>query len=179
MRQISSACGFGGRVNGMARNRLKTLLAAAAVSLALGASPQPLHAETVLKAVVNSDLKILDPTWSTAYIVIRHGYLVYDTLFALNSKFEPKPQMVDTYSVSPDALTYTFTLRPNLKWSDGTPVRSADCIASLKRWALRNAMGQHLVESMGGDSGFEIVDDKTFKIKLKQPFGLVIDALAG
>jgi peptide/nickel transport system substrate-binding protein len=163
----------------MARFRLKSLLAVAAVALALGTSPQPVQAETVLKAVVNSDLKILDPTWSTAYIVIRHGYLVYDNLFALNAKFEPKPQMVDTFSVSPDAMTYTFTLRPGLKWSDGTPVRSVDCVASLKRWAQRNAMGQHLVEAMGGASGFEIVDDSTFKIKLKQPFGLVIDALAG
>src|ERR1700744_2016150 len=102
----------------MAPRRLKSLLASAVVALALGTSPQPVQAETVLKAVVNSDLKILDPTWSTAYIVIRHGYLVYDTLFALDSKFEPKPQMVDTFSVSPDALTYSFTLRPGLKWSD-------------------------------------------------------------
>jgi peptide/nickel transport system substrate-binding protein len=163
----------------MARFRLKGLLAAAVVALALGVSPQAVQAETVLKAVVNSDLKILDPTWSTAYIVIRHGYLVYDTLFALNSKFEPKPQMVDTFSVSPDALTYSFTLRPGLKWSDGTPVRAADCVASLKRWAKRNAMGEHLVKAMGGEGGFEIVDDKTFKIHLKSPFGLVIEAMAG
>jgi peptide/nickel transport system substrate-binding protein len=165
----------------MTKSRLKKMAAVTALALCLGGAPlaPSSAAESVLKAVVNSDLKIIDPTWSTAYITIRHGYLVYDTLFALNSKFEPKPQMVDSFSLSPDRLTYSFTLRPGLKWSDGTPVLASDCIASLKRWAKRNAMGQHMVEAMGGESGFEVVDDHTFKIKLHAPFGLVIDALAG
>src|ERR1700761_8616472 len=94
----------------MAKPGLGRLAAAAAMALCLGVLPgRSEAADKVLRAVVNSDLKIIDPTWSTAYIVIRHGYLVYDTLFALNSKFEPKPQMVDSYQMSPDGLTYTFT----------------------------------------------------------------------
>jgi len=60
--------------------------------------------------------------WTTAYITGGHGSLIYDTLFAFDSKFEPKPQMVDRYMVSPDGLTYTFTLRPGLKFHDGQPV---------------------------------------------------------
>jgi peptide/nickel transport system substrate-binding protein len=154
---------------------------AAAVVPAQAAPPAPMPANLapnrVLKAVVNSDLKILDPTWTTTYITIRYGYLVYDTLFALNAKLEPKPQMVESYTISPDAMSYSFTLRPGQKWSDGTPVTAADCVASLNRWAKRNAMGQHLVASM--DGGFQVKDDLTFSLKLKQPFGLVLDALAG
>ncbi len=152
---------------------------AAAAALALSIATPSLAGETVLKAVVNSDLKVLDPTWTTTYVTIRHGYLVYDTLFALNSKFEPMPQMADGYTVSADGMTYTVTLRPGLKWSDGTPVLASDCVASLKRWAKRNAMGQHLVQAMGDDTGFEMVDDTSFRIKLKEKFGLVIDSLAG
>lgn len=149
-----------------------------AVGLWFSIAPPALAADDsrVLRAVVNSDLKIIDPTWTTTYITIRYGYLVYDTLFALNSKFEPKPQMVESYTLSPDRMVYTFTLRPGLKWSDGQPVTSADCIASLTRWAKRNAMGQHMTEAM---DGYETVDDRTFRIKLKKPFGLVLDALAG
>lgn len=131
---------------------------------------------TVLHAVVNSDLKILDTTWTTTYITIRYGYLVYDTLFALNSKFEPKPEMVDSFTVSPDAMTYDFILRPGLKWSDGTPVTAADCAASLTRWSKRNSMGQHLFDAM---DGLDVVDSGHFRIRLKKPFGLVLDALAG
>ncbi|CAM5761951.1 ABC transporter substrate-binding protein [Bosea minatitlanensis] len=135
-----------------------------------------LASDKTLRAVVNADLKIIDPTWSTAYVTIRHSYLVYDNLFALNSKFEPKPQMVDSYTVSPDRMIYSFTLRKGMKWHDGTPVTAADCVASLKRWAQRNAMGQHMTRAM---EGYEIVDDLTFRIKLKEKFGLVLEALAG
>ena len=42
--------------------------------------------ERVLRAVMHSDLKILDPGWTTAYITRNHGYMVYDTLFALDEK---------------------------------------------------------------------------------------------
>src|SRR6201996_6928230 len=161
----------------MAKPGLGRLAAAAAMALCLGVLPgRSQAADKVLRAVVNSDLKIIDPTWTTTYITIRYGYLVYDTLFALNSKFEPKPQMVESYTLSPDRMVYTFTLRPGLKWSDGQPVTSADCIASLTRWAKRNAMGQHMTEAM---DGYETIDDRTFRIKLKKPFGLVLDALAG
>ncbi len=139
--------------------------------------PDKLPAAKVLKAVVNSDLKILDPTWTTTYITIRYGYLVYDTLFALNTKFEAKPQMVESYTVSPDAMSYRFTLRPGLKWSDGTPVTAADCVASLTRWSKRNSMGQSMTAAM--DGGFEAFDDRSFGLKLKHPFGLVLNALAG
>jgi peptide/nickel transport system substrate-binding protein len=150
----------------------------ALLALVFLASMTPVQAasDKTLRAVVNADLKIIDPTWSTAYVTIRHGYLVYDTLFALNSKYEPKPQMVDTYSISPDALTYTFTLRAGMKWHDGAPVTAADCVASLKRWAIRNAMGQQITKAL---DAYEVVDALTFRIKLKQPFGLVLEALGG
>ena len=152
---------------------IAALLLAAGV---LAASAPAQASDKTLRAVVNADLKIIDPTWSTAYVTIRHGYLVYDTLFALNSKYEPKPQMVDTYAVSPDSLTYTFTLRAGMKWHDGAPVTAADCVASLKRWAIRNAMGQQITKAL---DAYEIVDPLTFRIKLKSPFGLVLEALAG
>lgn len=157
---------------------LRSVLCAAALAT-LGTSlfaPAAPAADRTLRAVVNADLKIIDPTWSTAYITIRHGYLVYDNLFALDSKFEPKPQMVETYTVDADRKVYTFTLRAGQKWHDGAPVLASDCVASLKRWAQRNAMGQHMTAAM---EGYEVVDDLTFRIRLKEPFGLVLEALAG
>ena len=84
---------------------------------------------------MHSDVKILDPIWTTAYIQRNHGYMVWDTLFAMDEKFEVKPQMVDKYDVSADKLTWTFTLRDGLEWHDGKPVTAEDCIASIKRWA--------------------------------------------
>ena len=131
--------------------------------------------DRVLRAVVAADLKIVDPTWTTAYVTVRHGYLVYDTLFALNSKYEPKPQMVESWTVSPDALAYRFTLRPGLKWHDGTPVLASDCVASLKRWSVRNPLGQAISAAL---DSYEVADERTFAIRLKKPYGLMLDALA-
>ena len=84
---------------------------------------------------MHSDIKIVDPIWTTAYIVRNYGYMVYDTLLAIDDKLAVKPQMLEGWKVSDDKLTYTFTLRDGLKFHDGAPVTSEDCIASLKRWA--------------------------------------------
>ena len=74
--------------------------------------------------------------------------------------------MVDTFRLSPDKLTYTFILRNGLKWHDGQPVRAIDAVASLKRWAVKDAAGQKL---MAKTALLEAVDDKTLVLKLKEP----------
>jgi peptide/nickel transport system substrate-binding protein len=151
------------------------LAAAMALSLAAPASAQAQSNGATLKVALHSDLKILDPVWTTALISTHHGYMVYDTLFALDEKLEVKPQMVDKYDVSADKLTYTFTLRDGLAWHDGKPVTSEDCIASIKRWAARDSMGQKLMSVV---SELSAPDDKTIKMVLKQPYGLVLYSLA-
>ena len=127
-----------------------------------------------LKVVMHSDVKIVDPIWTTAYIVRNYGYMVYDTLLAVDDKLDVKPQMLESWKVSDDKLTYTFTLRDGLKFHDGAPVKAEDCIASIKRWASRDAMGQKL---MSFTKDLAVVDDKTFTLALKEPYGLVIESL--
>ena len=56
-----------------------------------------------LRFVPHADLKILDPIWTTAYITRNHGYMIFDTLFALDGNLKLQPQMVDKYTVSKDA----------------------------------------------------------------------------
>jgi len=155
------------------RKSVVALLAAATVGGVLGAMPAGVQAQT-LKAVMHSDVKILDPIWTTAYIQRNFGYMVWDTLFAMDEKFEVKPQMVEKYDISADKLTWTFTLRDGLVWSDGKPVTSEDCIASIKRWAARDSMGQKM---MGSVASLDKVDDKTFKMVMKEPYGLVLESL--
>jgi peptide/nickel transport system substrate-binding protein len=147
-------------------------LAASVAGVGMGAA----HAQQqkTLRFIAQADLRILDPIATTAYITRNHGYMVYDTLFAMDAQFNIQPQMVDKYTVSADKLTYTFTLRDGLKFHDGQPVRSADAIASIARWARRDALGQKLAEST---AGWRAINDKTFELKLKQPFAFVLDAL--
>jgi peptide/nickel transport system substrate-binding protein len=128
-----------------------------------------------LRVAMSQDLKILDPIWTTAFIQRDFGYMVWDTLFALDEKFEVKPQMVDQYDVSADKLVWTFTLRDGLEWSNGRPVTSEDCIASIKRWGARDSMGQKM---LGSVASFDVVDAKTFRMTMKEPYGLVLESLA-
>ncbi len=138
-----------------------------------GAAPAT-HAETVLKVALHSDLKIVDPIWTTALITTHHGNMIYDTLFSVDEKLAVKPQMVDKWDVSADKLTWTFTLRDGLEWHDGQPVTAEDCVASLKRWAAKDSMGQKL---MGEVTSLTAPDAKTIKMVLKEPYGLVLDSL--
>src|SRR5438046_2048783 len=124
--------------------RCSVVCAAVSMVWGLGATGSA-SAETTLKVVMHSDLKIVDPIWTTAYIVRNHGYLVYDTLFAMDAKGEIKPQMVDKYEVSKDQLTYTLHLRDGLLWHDGKSVTAEDCVASIKRWAAKDSMGQKML----------------------------------
>ncbi|MFM2422515.1 MAG: transporter substrate-binding protein, partial [Pseudomonadota bacterium] len=152
----------------------KGFVAAAAVA-AVMATATSAFAQKTLRVVMHADLGILDPIWTTAYMSRNHGYMIYDTLFAQDEKGEVKPQMLQSHSVSADNLTYTFTLRDGLTFHDGAAVTSEDAIASIKRWAARDAIGQKMntyVDSMTA------VDAKTFTIKLKSPTGLVLLGLS-
>ena len=149
----------------------KRAFAVAALAVTVLGFSGAAHADKTLRVVMHSDLKILDPIWTTAYIVRNHGYMVYDTLFSTDEKGEIKPQMVGKYDVSADQLTHTFTLRDGLLWHDGQPVTAEDCVASIKRWAAKDATGQKLMTFV---ASIEVVDAKTFVIKLKEPTGLLM-----
>src|SRR5580704_5896386 len=129
----------------------------------------------ILKMIPQNDLRVLDPIWTTSYATRNHGYMMFDTLFALDAEMKVQPQMVGAYDVSPDGLRYTFTLRDGLKFHDGEPVRAADCIASVKRWAVRDVLGQAMATAID-----EMVPqgDKSFAFHLKSPFPLLLDGLA-
>lgn len=132
-------------------------------------------AARTVRMVMDGDLRAFDPIFTTASITGNHALAVYDTLFALDSKFEPQPQMVGKWDISDDKKTYTFELRDGLKWHDGTPVTAADCVASLRRWAQVAPAGRLIMERAKDISK---TDDNTFAIALKEPLGLLIDILA-
>ena len=129
---------------------------------------------SVLRVIPHADLKNIDPIWTTAYISRNHGYMVFDTLFAMDESLTPQPQMVDSYEVSGDNKTWTFVLRDGLEFHDGRPVTADDCVASLKRWGVRDGMGQKLFQQVADLSAG---DDKTIVMTLSQPYGLVLESI--
>jgi peptide/nickel transport system substrate-binding protein len=156
------------------RTRIALTLMAAAMIPATLLAPTPAAAQKTIRAVMQADVQVLDPIVNTSDITARFAMMVYDTLFALDENFVARPQMVGDYKISDDKLTYDFTLRPGLKFHDGSRVTSADVIASLKRWEARDGAGQILAKftkelsATGGDS---------LRLVLTEPYGLVLDSL--
>ena len=154
--------------------RRTVLRAAAAAALPMPAIAQDMRART-LRFLPSANLSFIDPTISTAGVSIDHGFAVFDCLYGVDAKNQPKPQMVEGHTVSDDLRVWTFKLRAGLKFHDGEPVRGRDCIASIKRWGARDSFGQALISFT---DRMEAPDDRTFIIYLKRPMGVVIDALA-
>lgn len=149
---------------------LALLIAAATLTMA-----QTPRAETVVRMVPQADLKILDPIWSSAQITQNHAYLVFDTLFGMDSQQRPQPQMVERWERSADGLTWSFALRPGLTFHDGSPVTAKDAVASIKRWSPRQPGGLALTERL---AALETTGELSFVIKLKTKFEAVLDVLA-
>lgn len=152
-------------------SRIRRSVALATATLAFSASA---WSDAVLRTVPPSDLKILDPVWTTAIVTRNHAFMIYDTLFAPDDKGVIKPQMVDKYTMSADGKVWRFTLRTGLKFHDGNAVTSQDVVASLARWGKRDVLGQKMYAAMD-----TITEDgpASFTMKFKQPFGLVLEAL--
>ncbi len=157
----------------MNRKLFTTVLLATAAQLPFAAGNASAQAN-VLRVVPHSNLSILDPIWTTQYMARNHGYMVYDTLFGTDEKSQIKPQMVESWTVSPDKRLWSFKLRPGLEFHDGKPVTGEDVTASLARWGKRDAMGVALMTFV------ERMDSPTadsFRIFLREANGFVLEAL--
>lgn len=156
----------------------RTILAGAAGSLLAGALPRPALAQSqslkTLKFIPEGNLANPDPIWTTTTVARNHGFMIYDTLFGMDSSLSAKPQMVDGFTSSDDKLTWRFHLRDGLKFHDGAPVRGVDCVASIGRWMKRDGFGQRIAGQL---DSMRAVDDRSFEIKLTRPFALLPVAL--
>lgn len=154
--------------------RRRTFLQTAAASvLATPAIAQSSAAKT-LRIVPQANLSVLDPIFTTAIVTGNNGYNIFDTLYSNPADGQPRPQMAEGHEISPDGRTWRIKLREGLKFHDNTPVRSVDCIASIRRWCTRDAFGQLLAKVA---TDWNVVDDRTFEIKLTRPFPLLATAL--
>src|SRR6516225_3077673 len=160
------------------RNLIKTaagIAGAVAMPAIVGGRARADEASSTVRVVPEVDLKVLDPVWTTALITGTHANLVYDTLFSADGHWRARPQMIETYERDEDGLNWRFKLRDGLGFHDGTPVTARDCVASIRRWAVRSIPGKAMMERA---DRLDVVDDNDFIIKLKEPFGLVPETLA-
>jgi peptide/nickel transport system substrate-binding protein len=146
----------------------RSLLRSALVAPAAFAMPALVRAASAstLRFVPVIDLAFVDPIYSTAQVSRNHGFMVFDTLYGMNSRLEVSPQMVAGHRVENDGLQWDLTLRDGLLWHDGEKVLARDCTASIRRWARRDAFGDALMQATDELSA---PDDKTIRFRLKRP----------
>ena len=95
--------------------RRSFLAATAAVSVARPAFGQGTSgAARLLKFIPQSDLAVLDPIVTTAYVTRHHAYMVFDTLYGFDQDYQAQPQMVDGHTLADGARTVTMKLREGL-----------------------------------------------------------------
>src|SRR5262249_5586591 len=119
--------------------------------------------------------QVLDPIVNMAGSGARIAHTVFETLFALDANLAAQPQMVGEHEPSTDGLTYTFVLHPGLKFHDGLPGTGVEGVQSLKRWWVRDSGGQILHKFT---KDLAAADDRTIRLVLTEPYGLVLDTLA-
>jgi peptide/nickel transport system substrate-binding protein len=158
--------------------RRRELLKAAGVSVAAVPLPRIGRAERTDKLVFvpTSDLAVLDPVVPANRPTRNHAYLVFDTLYGIDTNWTAQPQMVEGHQVEEDGLTWTLTLRDGLRFHDKEPVLARDVVASIRRFAARISFAYAL---MAATEELSAPDDRTVRFRLKRPFPHLPEALGG
>ncbi len=147
-------------------------LVAAAVLVAAALSPavaQPSRGGTLRHAHIGEP-PTLDLHWTTATITQDIGVHIYEGLFALNASYEPRPLLVDRWTLGPNRLVYTFQLRRGVLFHNGRELVADDVVASLTRWGRVAARGRELFRDV---TSLTATDRYTVELRLREPNVLV------
>jgi len=159
----------------MRRRELFKAAGAGAVALAaprIGRAERP----NKLVFVPPEDLSVLDPVVTSLRSTRNQAYLVFDTLYGIDTGWAAQPQMVEGHQVEKDGLSWTLTLRDGLRFHDKEPVLARDVVASIRRFAARISLANALIAAT---EELSAPDDRTVRFRLKRPFPHLPDALAG
>ena len=158
--------------------RRRDLLKAGTTAFSALAMPTIGRAERPNKLVFvpTNDLTILDPVVTFGRPTRNHAYLVFDTLYGIDTSWTAQPQMVEGHQVEEDGLIWTLTLRDGLRFHDNEPVLARDVVASIHRFAARIGFADAL---MAATEELSAPDDRTVRFRLKHPFPHLPEALAG
>src|SRR6201981_306067 len=147
--------------------RRDVLKAAAAATLTAGVVPRLARGADRAKTLVFvgvADLSILDPVVTGARPTRNAAYLVFDTLYGINTEWKAPPHMGEGHPVEEDGLTWTLKLRDGLRFHDKEPVLARDVVASIRRFAPRVIFANALTDVTAELSA---PHDRTVRFRLK------------
>ncbi|MFM1653439.1 ABC transporter substrate-binding protein [Brevibacillus sp. B_LB10_24] len=139
------------------------------------ASGQQPEMAAELRVAINAQPTSLDPHQTTASMTSVISRNIFETLMTLNAKYEPVPMLAESVEVSPDSLTYTFTLRQGVKFHNGKEMKAEDVAASMTRWLNKSSIAK---KSLGEDAAFTADGDYKVVLSLKKVSSGVLNAMA-
>ena len=128
-----------------------------------------------LNFVPVADLTVLDPLFAGPDVTGHHAAQVFDTLYGMDSRLVPQPQMLAGHEILDDGTRWRLTLRQGLRFHDIEPVLAADAVASLRRWGAIDVLGMKLFSITDALSA---ISDDVLEFRLRRPFPLLPTALA-
>jgi ABC-type transport system substrate-binding protein len=161
--------------------RFKTLLVSlfsfALLGVALSEAAEPRRGGT-LRFGIRKNLETLNPFVRMQSINHRIRSLVYENLLAVDRNLDPVPAVATSWVITPDAMTYTFQLRPGVKFHNGKPLSPSDI-----KWSIEytqnpknRAFGQAdatIIEKI------ELLEPDRIRVRLKAPMAPFLSAVAG
>src|SRR2546421_6295655 len=153
---------------------IAALLAALALSVAPGASEMP-RKGGALRIGMIGEPPTLDAHVTTATITREIGINMFETLFALDAKYQPVPLLVESHEVQDAGKRYVLKLRKGVKFHNGKELAAADVVASLNRWGAMSSVGKAVFKTV---AAVEAKDASTVEIRLKEASGTLLTNLA-
>ena len=148
--------------------------------------------DDTVRYALESEPSTLDPAKSTALTESNVELALFEGLTRLDEHEQPQPAAAKSWDISPDGTEYTFHLRDNLLWNDGTPLTAHDFEYAWKRvldpqtasenaymmYPLNNGEAFFKQEVSADQVGVKALDDKTLYVKLKAPITYFLNLTA-
>lgn len=170
-----------------------TLLSTGALSGCVTADPAVTAGEEGkgITVAISSDTGTMDPAGSIALTYLAYSVTALDELLTFDEKGEIEYRAAESYEVNDDSTVWTFHLREDALWSDGSPVTSADFINTITRaldpasgsgyanylFPIENAEAIYNGEAYMTSLGVETPDDSTIVFHLAEPCVYFLDLL--
>ena len=151
---------------------------AAAASLSLSDISLAQGARKVLIIASGQDIPNFDPHVTTGYSPAWMMRNVYDSLVRVEGNPpQPVPGLAQSWTTSPDGMTFTFKLNPAAKFHDGSPVDAAAVKYSFDRIMRLKKGNGWMVNSVLGPDSVKVIDPTTVEFKLVKPFVAFLQVL--
>lgn len=160
------------------RSYAKALFLFVLLSLSLTVAPIFAQGSTELRYGISNNLDTLDPnvtTYSSVGVIMFH---VFDTLVLQDPLGTYHPALATSWEINDDATEYTFILRQDAVFHDGTPVNAEAVKFTFDRIANPDTVSQLAISLLGPYAESEVVDDYTITVRFSAPYAPFLNSLS-